>query len=291
MLMQSRLSRRERDAVLNHYQNDVLFKWMNRSARALQREMKRFRFSVEELFLEVMRILDQAKESPQDAREECADLWNMLFCKYRDMDTADAEDAEIEMAVAEVLYVSQHLLGMLGSSLYAPLCFQLTGQINQNSAQGYEKMMQRFVPEMHKLKEETLRARIEAYMQDDNEEWISDDICDMLDALPQEVHKKADESIDETSASSGEQLTNRQLLLLFTHLMNVGYTSGEVNVLALAKLLASVSGRSVGSLRQLMQKEINYSNAQVHKDLDKLVELVKPLSPKIAQLLQNSKED
>lgn len=290
MLMQSRLSRRERDAVLNHYQNDVLFKWMNRSARVLQREMKRFRFSVEELFLEVMRILDQAKESPQDAREEYADLWNTLFCKYRDMDTVDAEDAEIEMAVSEVLYVSQHLLGMLGGSKYASLCFQLTGQINQNSAQGYENMMLRFVPEMHKLKEENLHARMEAYMQDD-EEWISDDICDMLDALPQEVHKKADESIDETSASSGEQLTNRQLLLLFTHLMNVGHTSGEVNVLALAKLLASVSGRSVGSLRQLMQKEINYSNAQVHKDLDKLVELVKPLSPKIAQLLQNSKED
>ena len=69
MLMQNRLSKRERDAILNHYKNDILFKWMNRSGRALEREMTRFRFSVEELFLEVMRIVDQAKESPRDARE------------------------------------------------------------------------------------------------------------------------------------------------------------------------------------------------------------------------------
>lgn len=288
MLMQNRLSKRERDAILNHYKNDILFKWMNRSGRGLEREMTRFRFSVEELFLEVMRIVDQAKESPRDAREEYADLWNTLFCKYRDIDTADSKETEIEMAVSEVIYVSQHLLGMLESSRYASLCLELTGQISLNSAQGYEKMMQIFVPEMYKLKEEALRARIEAYMQDDDE-WISDNICDMLKELPEE-RKKVDEGQDESSVSSGNQLTNRQLIILFMHILNLGNNSRDVNVKAFAELIAKVSGRSSGSIRQKLMEDIDYESSKVHADIDRLAVLLRPLSPKIADLLNNSKE-
>ena len=288
MLMQNRLSKRERDAILNHYKNDILFKWMNRSGRGLEREMTRFRFSGEELFLEVMRIVDQAKESPRDAREEYADLWNTLFCKYRDIDTADSKETEIEMAVSEVIYVSQHLLGMLESSRYASLCLELTGQISLNSAQGYEKMMQIFVPEMYKLKEETLRARIEAYMQDDDE-WISDNICDMLKELPEE-RKKVDEGQDESSVSSGEQLTNRQLIILFMHILNLGNNSRDVNVKAFAELIAKVSGRSSGSIRQKLMEDIDYESSKVHADIDRLAVLLRPLSPKCADLLNNSKE-
>lgn len=288
MLMQNRLSKRERDAILNHYKNDILFKWMNRSGRALEREMTRFRFSVEELFLEVMRIVDQAKESPRDAREEYANLWNTLFCKYRDIDTADSKETEIEMAVSEVIYVSQHLLGMLESSRYASLCLELTGQISLNSAQGYEKMMQIFVPEMYKLKEEVLRARIEAYMQDDDE-WISDNICDMLKELPEE-RKKVDEGQDESSVSSGNQLTNRQLIILFMHILNLGNNSRDVNVKAFAELIAKVSGKSSGSIRQKLMEDIDYESSKVHADIDRLAVLLRPLSPKFADLLNNSKE-
>lgn len=288
MLMQNRLSKRERDAILNHYKNDILFKWMNRSGRGLEREMTRFRFSVEELFLEVMRIVDQAKESPRDAREEYADLWNTLFCKYRDIDTADSKETEIEMAVSEVIYVSQHLLGMLESSRYASLCLELTGQISLNSAQGYEKIMQIFVPEMYRLNEETLRARIEAYMQNDDE-WISDNICDMLKELPEE-RKKVDEGQDESSVSSGNQLTNRQLIILFMHILNLGNNSRDVNVKAFAELIAKVSGRSSGSIRQKLMEDIDYESPKVHADIDRLAVLLRPLSPKIADLLNNSKE-
>ena len=288
MLMQNRLSKRERDAILNHYKNDILFKWMNRAGRGLEREMTRFRFSVEELFLEVMRIVDQAKESPRDAREEYADLWNTLFCKYRDIDTADSKETEIEMAVSEVIYVSQHLLGMLESSRYASLCLELTGQISLNSAQGYEKMMQIFVPEMYRLNEETLRARIEAYMQNDDE-WISDNICDMLKELPEE-RKKVDEGQDESSVSSGNQLTNRQLIILFMHILNLGNNSRDVNVKAFAELIAKVSGRSSGSIRQKLMEDIDYESPKVHADIDRLAVLLRPLSPKIADLLNNSKE-
>lgn len=289
MLMQNRLSKRERDAILNHYKNDILFKWMNRSGRGLEREMTRFRFSVEELFLEVMRIVDQAKESPRDAREEYADLWNTLFCKYRDIDTADSKETEIEMAVSEVIYVSQHLLGMLESSRYASLCLELTGQISLNSAQGYEKMMQIFVPEMYKLKEETLRARIEAYMQNDDE-WISDNICDMLKELPEE-RKKVDESQDESSVSSGNQLTNRQLIILFESLMNVGLSSDFTNITALSRLISRVSGRSQGGVRTTISNGIDYDSAPVKSDAKVVIELLKGIAPKLADRVRQNIEE
>ena len=288
--MRNRLCKRERDAVLERYRNDVLFKWMNRSARALEREMRRFRFSVEELFLEVMDILDRVKESPRDAREECADMWNTLFCRYRDMDTADAEDAEIELAVLEVIYVSQHLLGMLGGYRYASLCLQLAGQISQNSAEGYGRMMNVFVPEMYKLKEETLRARVEAYMQDDDE-WISDNICDMLDALPDEVHRKVDGSQVESSAASGDQLTNRQLIILFESLMNVGLSSQFTNIKALSRLISRVSGRSEGSIRTAINNGIDYDSATVRNDAQVVVELLDRIDHSLADRVRRNIEE
>lgn len=290
MLVQNRLNKRERDAVLNHYKNEVLFKWMNRAGRGLEREMKSFRFSVEELFLEVMRIVDQAKESPWDAREEYADLWNTLFCKYRDIDTADSKETEIEMAVSEVIYVSQHLLGMLESPRYASLCLELIRQINQNSAQGYEKMMQIFVPEMYRLKEETLRVRIEAYMQDDDE-WISDNIYDMLKGLPDEVYKKADEGKDESSVSSGNQLTNRQLIILFECLLNVVLSSQCTNITALSRLISRVSGRSQGGVRTTISNGIDYDSAPVKNDAKVVIELLKGIAPKLADRVRQNIEE
>ncbi len=149
--------------------------------------------------------------------------------------------------------------------------------------------MQIFVPEMYRLKEETLRVRIEAYMQDDDE-WISDNICDMLKGLPDEVYKKADEGKDESSVSSGNQLTNRQLIILFMHILNLGNNSRDVNVKAFAELIAKVSGKSSGSIRQKLMEDIDYESPKVHADIDRLAVLLRPLSPKIADLLNNSKE-
>ena len=109
--MRNRLKRSEREAVRNRYAtSELLYKVMSKPARELEREMSHFRFSVEELFLEVMSIIDNIKEVPQEAVGVTRDLWDMLYCDLRDLDTADSPEEEIKTATSEIVYTALLLL-------------------------------------------------------------------------------------------------------------------------------------------------------------------------------------
>lgn len=286
--MQNRLSKSERDAVLKRYKNDEpLFKLMKLVGRKYERELKVFRFAVEELFLEVMTIVDDAKESVSEAREEYADLWNTLHCQYRDLCVGNADEDEFSVAVAEVMSIATILLSMCKEKGHTHLSLLFINQMNAYRANAYEQMLQEVMPVVYQIGEEKLKERIREYME--SEEWISDDIQKMLMDLPDEPLRILEQ---EEPASTNDQLTNRQLALLFTHILDVGHTSDVVNVKALSKLMSCVSGRSSGSIRQTLMKmkEIDYKDSLVHQDLERIEALVRPISPKIADFIKNSKE-
>lgn len=288
--MQNRLSKSERDAVLKRYKNnEPLFKLMKLVGRKYERELKVFRFSVEELFLEVMTIVDDAKESASDAREEYADLWNTLHCQYRDLCVGHADEEEFSIAVAEVMSIATILLSMCKEKGHAHLSLLFINQMNDYRANAYEQMLQEVMPVVYDIGEEKLKTRIREYME--SEEWISDDILDMLKEVPTEPLRTSERQ-EEEPASTNDQLSNRQLALLFTHILDVGHTSDVVNVNALSKLITAVSGRTSGSIRQTLMKmkEIDYGNSLVHQDLERIEALMRPISPKIADLIKNSKE-
>ena len=288
--MQNRLSKSERDAVLKRYKNDEpLFKLMKLVGRKYERELKVFRFSVEELFLEVMTIVDDAKESASDAREEYADLWNTLHCQYRDLCVGNADEEEFSIAVAEVVSIATILLSMCKEKGLTHLSLLFINQMNDYRENAYEQMLQEVMPVVYDIGEEKLKTRIREYME--SEEWISDDILDMLKDLPTEPLRTSERQ-EEEPASTNDQLTNRQLALLFTHILDGGHTSDVVNVKALSKLMSCVSGRSSGSIRQTLMKmkEIDYKDSLVHQDLERIEALVRPISPKIADFIKNSKE-
>lgn len=286
--MQNRLSKSERDTVLKRYKNDEpLFKLMKLVGRKYERELKVFRFAVEELFLEVMTIVDDAKESVSEAREEYADLWNTLHCQYRDLCVGNADEDEFSVAVAEVMSIATILLSMCKEKGHTHLSLLFINQMNAYRANAYEQMLQEVMPVVYQIGEEKLKARIREYME--SEEWISDDIQKMLMDLPDEPLRILEQ---EEPTSTNDQLTNRQLALLFTHILDVGHTSDVVNVKALSKLMSCVSGRSSGSIRQTLMKmkEIDYKDSLVHQDLERIEALVRPISSKIADFIKNSKE-
>ena len=119
---------------------------------------------------------------------------------------------------------------------------------------------------------------------------ISDDVADLLERLPQEADPCA-QVIAEAQGKDADRLTNRQLVILFTHLLDVGTTPDTVNVTALARLLAKVSGKSAQSMRQTIMQGVDYTKVPVHNDVDALCALVRPISEGKASLIRNSKED
>ena len=277
--MKNRLRRREREAIRSKYAgSELLYKAMGKGARELEKRMGSFRFSAEELFMEVMAMVDDVKEEPRCASEALDDWWNTLYCDFRDLDTADSP---------EVVYVTLLLLGMCRGRHYEMLPAILMAQLTQYHPHIFNELQQLFLPELWRIGEERVHTRINAYM--DSEEWISDEAAALLENLPAE-NVPADTKADGTKgATTG--LTNRQLVILFAHLRDGRLQREVANIKALSILLSGVSGRSAGSIRQVIMKGVDYEKEAVHDDIDRIEALVRPISATLADQLKNSKEE
>ena len=288
--MKNRLRRREREAVRSKYaQGEGLFKALAKGAREVEKRTGHFRFSAEELFVEVMTVVDNVKEYPQGAVDSYDHLWDDLYCDYRDLDTADSPDEEIRLAASEVVYGVMLLTGFCPGTHYTRLGASLMAQLEGNHAGALDTLNTVFLPNIWLLGEEKVQARMRAYME--GEEWISDDIVGMLESLPEENVSMAVEGKTDSTKGGAAGLTNRQLVILFEHLLNVSLKPEFTNVKAMATLLGEVSGRSAGSIRQVIMKGIDYESAGVHMDIDRLEALLRPISEKTADVIKNSKEE
>lgn len=288
--MKNRLRRKEREAVKSKYaQGELLYKAMGKGARELEKRMGHFRFTVEELFMEVMSVIDNVKECPADAHELVDDWWNTLYCDFRDLDTAESPDEEIRLATSEVVYVAMLLLNMCQGVAYTRISATLMCQLTESHPEALEEMQKLFLPELWRLGEEKVCTRINAYME--GEEWISDDIAEMIEGLPAEEVPASHADTKTSTVKETSGLTNRQLIILFEHILNVSLKPEFTNIKALSVLLGEISGRSAGSIRQSIMKGVDYEKEAVHTDIDRLEALIRPISAALADKLKNSKEE
>lgn len=286
----NRLSKSEREGVRNRYASELLYKVLRDPARELESEMKSVRFTVEELFLEVFDIVDALKERPEGVWEDIVPgMWKTYYCDLRnDMNTTDVSDEEIKLAASEIVYGILMMLSTCKGSIYNDIRFELSSQLNENHPEAYIRLQNMFTASVWRLGEEKVCARISEYM-DSEDEWISDYVDDIYDArtCPQ---LQVESDINKT-VKGEPRLTNRQLIILFEHMLNVSLTSDSTNINALANLLSAVNGRSANSIRTNIRSGIDYASPAVHNDIDLLEELVRPVSPNLANLLKNSKEE
>lgn len=290
--MKNRLRKSEREAVRNRYaQAELLYKVMGKGAREVEKQMVHFRFAVEELFVEVMAIIDAVKEDAESASGLCESYWNTLYCDLRDLDTANSSDEELRMATSEVVYLAMQLLAMCQGRRHISISANLMEQLAGCHPEAFDKLSKRFMPEVWRLGEDKVKARIQAYMEDE-EEWISDEITEMLESLPDDERVMSDElqatGVQPKILKGDSQLTNRQLVILFECLMGVTLNAQSTNIKALSRLLSKISGHAEGSIRALINNGVNYDSKQTMDDVKKLAELLNPIQPTLAEKLLNN---
>lgn len=286
----NRLSKSEREGVRKRYASELLYKVLREPARELESEMKSVRFSVEDLFLEVFDTVDALKEYPEGVWEDIVPgMWNTYYCDLRDdMNTTDTSDEEIKLAASEIVYCVLMMLSTCKESIYNKIKFELSSQLNQNHPEGYIRLQNMFNASVWRLGEEKVCARIADYM-DSEDEWISEYLDYIYDAR---LHPQPQgESVTNKNEIAEPRLTNRQLIILFEHMLDVSLTSDSTNIKALANLLSAINGRSANSIRTNIRNGIDYASPAVHNDIDLLEELVRPVSPTLATQIKNSKEE
>lgn len=88
--------------------------------------------------------------------------------------------------------------------------------------------------------------------------------------------------------SSGDKLSIRQLVLLFSEMLGVTLDAASVNQSALAKLIARVSGYAEKAVRTKITQGLDYDAKQTRGDARLVASLLKEICPELAMKIRNN---
>lgn len=278
--MQYRLRRHEKEALRKQYKNNIIYKAFAAPCKKYEAQPKGFKLSPEELFWECMIVLDDIKESPEDARFQLQDYWNEKVVDYEDLSCNVSRD-NIELAANMVTMCVAICLDGLDLSFYNTLTSVLISQLSGEESTVIE-MRECFTANIYRLGDDKFNMAIADYMVSDVFE--SEDIEGLLEDLP--APPSRDEEEKKCTDSQYEQLTNRQLMLFVDYFVNAGFKHTKetpVNVSAYSKLLGLISGKSPDSIRDKMKDGIDFDSQSVKDDIKYLAELLKPVKKDLAE--------
>ena len=278
--MQYRLRRHEKEALKRQYKDNVIYKAFAAPCKKYEAQPKGFKLSPEELFWECMMVLDDIKESPEDARFQLQNFWNEKVVDYEDLSSNVSRD-DIEVAANMVTMCVAICLNGLDLSLYNTLTSVLISQIHGEEPSIIE-MRECFTANIYRLDEDKFYSAVAEYM--DSDVFESEDIEGLLEDLPEPTSRNEEEK--KSTDGQSEQLTNRQLMILFDLFLNKGFSTEYCNQNALATLLSRVSGRSMGSIRQKIREGVDYEVEDVRNDVNMLAQLLEPIDESIAEKMR-----
>lgn len=271
-----RLLPSEKKYVENTYKENVLFRALFAPCKAWERTMKEFRMSAEEVFVECLSLMDDVKECrDKDNLKNVLDgKWNALFCEMRDM-CGNAPEAELQQATNEVLSAAAVLLSYSSNhrDTYASV---LIMQEMVQAGENIDLFQKAYMEQIWKVDEQKVQKAVQEYMACG--EYLSDKIFGYLKRHPQgEIVAEADDQ------ASADKLTNRQVSILISQLLDVPLTSECTNINALAKLISMISGNSENSIRQtlLNLSKKDFEDKLIQRDIDKIVDLLNNIRPQL----------
>lgn len=278
--MQYRLRRHEKEALKRQYKDNVIYKAFAAPCKKYEAQPKGFKLSPEELFWECMMVLDDIKESPEEARFLLQDFWNEKVVDYEDLSSNVSRD-NVEVAANMVTMCVAICLNGLDLSLYNTLTSVLISQLRGEESTVIE-IRECFTANIYRLGEDKFNTAVADYMVSDVFE--SEEIEGLLEDLPEPQSRNEEEK--KSTDSQYEQLTNRQLMLFVDYFVNAGFKHTKdtpVNVSAYSKLLGLISGKSPDSIRDKMKEGIDYDSQSVKDDIKYLAELLKPVKKDLAE--------
>lgn len=115
--MSRNLNQEEKERVRDRFGEHIFFRLVNQSCKKYERELKVFRLSPEDIFVEVMNLLDDMKARPENNADLCDTIWDDLYCAFRER-SKDIPETELTKAVAVVISMVTYCLVLLNMTLY-----------------------------------------------------------------------------------------------------------------------------------------------------------------------------
>ena len=158
---------------------NILFKAFRTPIRVFEAEVVTgFRLSPEEVFWQVVIVLDKIKEHQKDAWPDIRGLWNDIYIDYREL-SDKYDDKNVRLFASLTVFVVQVCLGCIDVPLYRTMAFEMASQLAKEN-QPSERMKAAVLNNIARIGTCKFETILHDYMNSDGA-WLSEDIKDILD--------------------------------------------------------------------------------------------------------------
>lgn len=128
-------------------------------SKSLERKMSAVRLSPEEVFLEVMTLVDYAFEDHNKAEMDFMGLHDQLFCDIRDLCPNATDEKEVALAASEIIFVVSVLLTMTDIHSYRKIGMTLVGQLSNDNYTALTELFNPYIERIGENKINTIAVR------------------------------------------------------------------------------------------------------------------------------------
>lgn len=270
--MSRNLNLEEKEKLKNKYGEHLYFRLVNQSCKKYERELRVFRLSPEDVFMETLNVLDDLKAPDRNNDDLCDTIWDDLYCEFRERGVDIPED-ELNKAVAIVLSVITYCLALLDTMRYNGIVGKLTFLICQHF-KDYTDIQQNIHLCAMKVGIEELKDWISQYMQCDT--YLYDEVVDYLE--DKDVEEK--DTNEETSKIAPNKVRAQALLEI---LKQCGLGLDKQDMTKVARLVGFITGASSEKIRQQLSRDGELRlNAKTHqKHVEEVNKILSEMKSKI----------
>jgi hypothetical protein len=241
--MSRNLNQEEKVKLRDKYEEHIYFRLVKQSCKKYESELRVFRFSPEDVFMETLNVLDDLKAPNRNNDDLYSIIWDDLFCEFRDRGENIPEE-ELNKAVAIVISMVTFCLALLDSMKYNGVNGKLI-RLLSNKYRGYRDFHRFTELRANIIGIDELKDWLAGYMQCDT--YMYDEVMDYL-----EEKEEVEETNDEDSKIAPSKV-RAQALLEILNLCNMGTDIQDVS--KISRLIGFIIGHSPEKLRQTLIKD------------------------------------
>lgn len=270
--MSRNLNPEEKEKQRNKYDGHIFFRLVNQSCKKYERELRVFRLSPDDVFMETLNVLDDLKAPDRNNDDLCDTLWDDLYCEFRDRGN-DIPEEELNKAVAIVLSMVTYCLALLDAMRYNGINGKLMLSLNGHY-KGYNDIQGFIHPHAIKVGMNDLKDWLTGYMQCDT--YLYDEVVDYLE----EKGVEEEEANEETSKIAPNKVRAQLLLEI---LKQCGMGLDKQDMTKVARLVGFITGASSEKIRQQLSRDgALILNAKTHqKHVDEVNKILSEMKSKI----------
>lgn len=292
-----RLTKTECRAIKKAMETNPLWVFLYSTFKENRPYFETLQLSFEEVFVELIRIIDIFKKNPDERRFLLCSIWDREYYdleEWYENHNSDGLTDEPTMGALLIVGFLYELLTLYDKNMAGVIVIEV---VERQMMDEWRRLHDQVYNFNGQIMADDLGPYVEMYIDIDDEEFLSDEIDKILEDCKEESEKELEEAKRELqeaikkkeeeekeSASPFMRFCSQQIIIFFDAVGHVELSAGHTNITKYSELLAAFSGYTPGSIRGTINKKLDYDNPKTKQDARELAEALKSFSPELDKI-------